>query len=148
MKILFSVIIIFFDQLTKFIIYKNIPVNNSVTVLSFLDIVHVKNTGISFGLLANSGYSSIISLLVAFIVVFQIFWFFSTNNNIEKWGLLIIISGGFGNLIDRIIRQYVIDFIYFNYNSYYWPAFNIADIAITIGFIIIIFGNYRKKNIE
>ena len=53
-------------------------------------------------------------------------------------GLFVIISGALANILDRMINGYVIDFIYFNFNNYYWPAFNFADICITIGIIMII----------
>ena len=61
----------------------------------------------------------------------------NAKNNFEKWGFLIIISGAISNIFDRILNGYVIDFIFLNYQKYYWPAFNFADIYITIGILML-----------
>ena len=58
---------------------------------------------------------------------------------IEKWGLLIIIAGAISNIVDRALNDYVLDFIHLQYNNYYWPAFNFADIYITIGVLLILY---------
>ena len=60
------------------------------------------------------------------------------HEEIEKWGFIVIISGAVSNIIDRIYSGYVIDFIYLHYKKFYWPAFNIADICITIGILMLI----------
>ena len=62
----------------------------------------------------------------------------------EKWALLIILSGALGNYIDRLLNNYVIDFLYFHYKDFYWPAFNVADIAITIGVFALIIDTYKN----
>ncbi len=75
---------------------------------------------------------------------------FSASDIIEEWGLLLIITGALGNIIDRSINGYVIDFIYLHYGSFYWPAFNIADIYITIGIMMIILNviiNFKKRKL-
>ena len=64
----------------------------------------------------------------------------------EEFGLLIIISGALSNIIDRIFNGYVIDFIYLHYKDFFWPAFNFADIYITIGIIMIVINILRKIN--
>ena len=61
-----------------------------------------------------------------------------THNNLEKWALLIIIAGALSNIIDRTMNGYVLDFIYLHYKDFYWPAFNFADIYISIGVCIVI----------
>ena len=65
------------------------------------------------------------------------------TKKIEKLGLLLIIIGALSNIFDRLINNYVIDFIYFNYKDFYWPAFNFADIYITIGVIMIFYELYN-----
>ena len=70
------------------------------------------------------------------------------SNTLEKWGFLFIIAGAVSNLSDRIINDYVLDFIYMHYINFYWPAFNLADIYITLGLLIIIYENFiifKKK---
>ena len=74
----------------------------------------------------------------------------SSSDIIEEWGLLLIITGALANIIDRSINGYVIDFIYLHYDSFYWPAFNIADIYITIGIMMIILNviiNFKKRKL-
>ena len=68
----------------------------------------------------------------------------SSKDLIEQWGLFIIITGALANILDRIINGYVIDFIYLHLNKFYWPAFNFADIYITIGIIMIIISMLNK----
>ena len=80
--------------------------------------------------------------------IFIVLWMIRISNSLEKWGFLLIITGAVSNLGDRIINDYVLDFIYMHYNNFYWPAFNFADIYITIGVLIIIYENYiifKKK---
>ena len=62
-----------------------------------------------------------------------------STDYLEEFGLLIILSGAISNIIDRIYNGYVVDFIYIHYKDFYWPAFNFADIYITIGFLIIFY---------
>ena len=83
-------------------------------------------------------------LIICIIIIFLIIWFNISKSFLERWGLIIVIAGAFGNYIDRLISGVVTDFIYFNYSSYYWPAFNIADIAISLGVFILIIATYKN----
>ena len=77
------------------------------------------------------------------------FLFSKVSNQIEKWGFLFILIGAVSNLSDRIINDYVLDFIYIHYKGFYWPAFNFADVYITLGVLMIIFQivkELKKKN--
>ena len=67
-----------------------------------------------------------------------------TKENYEKWAIILIISGAISNIIDRAINNYVLDFIYLHYKDYYWPAFNLADIYISLGILIIIYKFVRE----
>ena len=80
------------------------------------------------------------------IVVFIFYLMKNASDTLEEWGLLIIISGAISNIIDRIFNGYVIDFIYFHYKDFFWPAFNFADIYITIGIIMIVINILTKIN--
>jgi len=62
-----------------------------------------------------------------------------SENIIEKWALIMIIAGGISNIFDRMINGYVIDFVYLHYKNMYWPAFNFADIYISIGILIFLY---------
>ena len=74
-----------------------------------------------------------------------------TNNNIEKWGLALIIAGALSNIIDSTMNDFVLDFIYLHYKDFYWPAFNFADIYITFGALMIIYqllNEFKKKFVK
>ena len=144
MKVFFFILIIFFDQLSKYGVNQYIPLNNNIIVTPFFDIINIRNTGIAFGLFSNVISPWIILVVVGIINIIIFIWLIRTKNNLEKTGLTMIIAGGLGNFIDRLIHNYVIDFFYFHINDYYWPAFNIADIAITLGIILLIFATYMS----
>ena len=67
-----------------------------------------------------------------------------SSNYLEEWALLIIICGALANIFDRSLNGFVIDFIYFHYKNFYWPAFNFADIYITIGIIMLVVNIIKK----
>ena len=110
-------------------------------VTSFFNISSVKNYGISFGILNNLNNPKIIfSILTIIMSIYIISLYFKQefNNLYKKIALSLIISGAYGNMIDRIYNGYVIDFLDFHYKNYHWPSFNIADISICCGVFIII----------
>ena len=150
MKLLALISIIFLDQSSKLLINKFVLENESFTILPFLNIVNFHNTGISFGLFKNIIPQYLLLIIILSIIIILFIWFIKTNLSTEKWGILMIISGATGNLIDRIFHGYVVDFIFLNYKDYYWPAFNIADMAISLGVIIIIFTTFagNKFNVK
>ena len=140
---LLSLIIFIFDQILKKIVESNILLLMSgVELSSFLNLVYVTNRGVSFGFLASldiSFYLGIFSMLVS---IFVIIWILRSERNIEMFALSMILGGALGNGFDRILNSYVIDFIDIHIGQYHWPAFNLADTAITIGAIIYIFDNF------
>ena len=148
MKLFIFFLLILFDYFTKKLIFNLIDLNAFVTILPFMDITHLHNYGISFGLFSGIPSPWLIAFISAILIII-VFWMFRISNPLEKWGFLFIITGAVSNLGDRIINDYVLDFIYMHYNNFYWPAFNFADIYITIGVLIIIYVNFmifRKKN--
>ena len=150
MKLFIVTLLIFIDFLSKKIIYNLIDLNNFVSVMPFLDIIHIHNYGISFGLLAGVLPVWFIVIFGIIIVFFLIYWMIKSANKYEKWGILFIIAGAISNIGDRLLNHYVLDFIYINFDKYYWPAFNFADIYISIGVLIIIIESYKlfKINIK
>ena len=133
------------DLLTKFLIQNNLSLNHSIKINKYLDLVYVQNYGVSFGLF--SGYvSHWILIFIALIVVILIFYLFITSDKqLEKLAYFLIIIGAFGNILDRLLNTYVVDFISFHYGSFYWPAFNLADIYITIGIIMLLTSIFNKS---
>ncbi|MBT3171638.1 MAG: signal peptidase II [Rhodospirillaceae bacterium] len=124
------------DQLTKWLARDNLwdpPIR--VEVLGFLDLVPVENRGISFGLLQSEGGLGVwlISAFALIVAAGLGFWLYRTRRKWPALALGLIIGGALGNVIDRLRLGWVIDFIDFHVNTWHWPAFNIADAAITVG---------------
>lgn len=148
------VIIVFFlvliDQYTKYKVTSSLELGESFNLLPFLDITLIFNSGIAFGLFDNLGNlgSWALYLLVVFIIFYFIYLTLRTENNIETLIMLLILSGGLGNVIDRSIYGYVIDFIHFNYNNFSFYVFNFADSLITIGAIMYFWYFFIKNKDE
>lgn len=143
MKFGIIIILVFLDFLSKKIIFNFIELNNFVSILPFMYITHIHNYGISFGLFSGILPSWFIILSGSLLIIFITMWLIKSTSRLERWGLLFIISGAIGNVGDRMINNFVIDFIYLYYKDYYWPAFNFADIYISIGILIIIFESFK-----
>jgi signal peptidase II len=146
LKIFLILTLILLDIAIKQIIFHSINLNEFLVITPFFDLAHIHNFGVSFGLLSGIFSHWILIVIALFMTLFVIFLFFKSKNNLEKWGLILIIAGALSNILDRFINGYVIDFLYFHYKDFYWPAFNFADIYITIGIIIIILQILRDLN--
>ena len=142
MKLLILIFIVFADLISKYFISKILFVNKFYEVLNFFDLVNIHNKGISFGLFDKVFSSFFILLIVGVSIIILFYWYFISDKKIEKLGLIFVLAGALGNFIDRLINGYVIDFISIHYKHYYWPAFNIADISITVGIAILIISTY------
>ena len=139
-------VLVVFDLLSKNIVFNSIDLYTFISLTFFLDLTHIHNFGVSFGLFSGLISPWILIIIGLLVVAFIFYLMKSASNTLEEWGLLIIISGAISNIIDRILNGYVIDFIYFHYKSFFWPAFNFADIYITIGIIMIVINVLRKIN--
>ena len=136
--LLLIVLLISFDQLTKLLVISSFNVNDKLVLIdNLLKFYYIKNTGISFGILSNQRIVIILlSILIISYIIYE--WIKNKNNKYMKVCSILIISGAFGNLIDRIFRGYVIDFISFTLFNKEMAIFNLADIFITFGIIIYI----------
>ena len=137
------ILLIILDIISKKIVFDYLSLNSFKSILPVLDLTHIHNYGISFGLFAGTLSSWMIILFTSVITIFIIYFLLQTSNNVEKWGLTLIIAGAISNIFDRLINNYVLDFIYLHYKDFYWPAFNFADIYITIGVIMIFYELYN-----
>jgi len=145
-KIIIIILLLIVDLISKQIIYYNIDLNSFLVVTSFLDIAHIHNFGISFGFLSGT-FSPWIFILVGIIVTGVILYMLiKSTNHMEKWGLTAIIAGALSNISDRALNGYVIDYIYFHYKDFFWPAFNFADIYISVGICVIVLHLLRDLN--
>ena len=127
------------DQWTKALVAAAMPLHTSREVIpGFFRLVHTRNTGIAFSLLADSsplirnGIVPLISVGAVALVVY-LFWHSRTGAGKTHLGLCLILAGAVGNLYDRAMYGYVVDFLDFFISGYHWPAFNVADSCITIG---------------
>ena len=135
------IVVVLLDVLTKEIIRELLPVGSSFAVTPWLSISHVQNIGIAFGLLQIPVLRWIL-VGIAIAIVLMICWSCKEKKLREHfvaWGL--IAGGALGNALDRIFFGVVTDFI----NLHWWPAFNIADSALTIGVILLIWHSFRKE---
>ena len=136
------------DLFSKSLIKNNLAINQSIELNNFFNLVYVQNYGVSFGILSGSvphWFLVIIGLLIVFLIIYLMLNSIKTS---EKLAYFIIIIGAISNIIDRTINSFVVDFISIHYSNYYWPAFNLADIYITIGIIMLIISFFRvsKEN--
>ena len=140
--LMLSVIILLLDQITKFYAVQSLTLYEQKYIYDGVNLTLMHNTGAAFSFLSDAGgwqrwFFIGISCLVSIIIVV---WMYNTLTK-SRWlllALVFILGGALGNLWDRVTLGYVIDFIEVYYNDLYWPAFNIADSAITIGAIILI----------
>jgi signal peptidase II len=148
-----SLIVVLLDQVSKLAIVYTLGLHESVPVIpGFFDLVHVRNRGMAFGFMNHSGsavgfYFLIPATLVAIIVL--LIWLVRLKKAQAPiaLGLSLILGGAVGNLIDRIRFREVIDFFDFYLGSYHWPAFNVADSAITVGtFWVAFFLVFRQQS--
>jgi signal peptidase II len=127
------------DQASKFAVKQLAPVGSlHVLIPGILNLVHSSNTGVAFGLLADSGAPLLGQLLILFsvFVIVLLVWLLATGRAggwLGECGLALILGGAMGNVLDRVVRHSVTDFIDFHLGSHHWYTFNLADAAIVIG---------------
>jgi signal peptidase II len=140
-----SLSVAFLDFLTKKIIVSKIMLYESINVLPFLNIVHVQNRGAAFSLFSNLGNNYFIGISVIAIVAI-IVYLSKLSRGLELYALSMILGGAVGNLLDRIVQGKVTDFIDVFVGGWHWPAFNVADSALTVGIILFLISNMRHGN--
>ena len=143
--VLFFVLIIL-DRITKLIVLSKLTEwPYQYNVAPFFSFSYTENTGIAFGLFQGHPNFFLVTSIFAFIFVGIILWNLFKTNKLTQWYLLSfssILAGAIGNIWDRIHYGYVVDFLDFYLGSHHWPAFNIADSAITCGLIILIIHSF------
>ncbi len=144
-----AAVVVLLDQLSKITMSRLLAYGQSEPVSSFFNLVMVYNPGAAFSFLANSGgwqrwFFSALALAVSIFIV----WMLNRNASQRMfcWALSLILGGAVGNLIDRLAYGHVIDFLDFHVGGWHWPAFNIADGAITIGAALFVLDELRRVN--
>lgn len=132
-----SFLVVLLDQTTKALVISTVKAQDSVALLPILDMVYLENTGAAFSILAQaSGWQRwfFIVLAIGVSLVFMV-WLrrIRADQTILAVGLSLVVGGALGNVIDRVMHGYVVDFIYFHWQRWDFPAFNLADSAISIG---------------
>ncbi|MEO5358686.1 MAG: signal peptidase II [Nitrospirae bacterium YQR-1] len=133
---LVSLCVFIFDQLTKYLITVKLTLYEVVPVFSFFNIVSVRNRGSAFSMFQSLGNPIFITITLIALVVIVVLLIKSGKKETLSYALLL--GGAAGNLFDRIIRGSVVDFLDCHIGNYHWPAFNVADSALTIGIFLII----------
>lgn len=129
-----SAALILLDQISKQLIHRQLDWYESVVVLPFFNIVHLRNTGVAFSMFTDSSQLVFIGLALA-VSVGILIWLrrHPSDQPLVAVALCLILAGAIGNAIDRALRGYVVDFLDFHWAGWHFAAFNIADTAITIG---------------
>ena len=146
---LISILTIFFDQLSKWWILNVIMVPaNTIPVTQFFNLVLVHNRGASFGIFSDApGWASIALIVFAIIIsIVLAIWMWQAQETLLSVALGLVIGGAIGNVIDRIRFGAVVDFLDVHAAGWHWPAFNVADSAITLGVILLILDSLKSKS--
>lgn len=153
--LLLSIGVIILDQATKYWIVHYVMVPpRIIEVTTFFNIVMVWNKGVSFGLFSSQSLwtQALLGCVAIIICTFLFAWLRNTKSIWLATALGLVIGGALGNVIDRGIYYSVADFLDFHVFEYHWPSFNVADMAISLGIIILIldgfFGNNRKNKFK
>ncbi len=142
-----SAIIVALDLYTKHLIQKSFVYGEHFKITDFFDLVRYHNEGAAFSFLADaggwqklffSGISTIAIIVMTYLIVKH------KDQKLFCLGLALVLGGAMGNLYDRLTLGYVVDFLFFHYNTLYWPAFNVADSAICVGVALLILDSFKQ----
>jgi len=141
-----SVLVLALDQVSKLAVIRNLAPGQVITLLPFLNLTHAHNPGAAFGLFSqSSGWQNLFFIAVAIgVSAMIVLWLWQLEKR-ERWtaiALALVLGGAIGNLVDRVVYGYVIDFIDVVFGSWHFWTFNIADSAITMGAALLVFDTF------
>lgn len=146
--LLVALVVIVADHLTKFWVSSTLDYQQAIPVLPFFSLVLVHNTGAAFSFLADAGgwqrWFFVAVGIVATVVIVRLLKRHAGDPRLAL-ALALVLGGALGNVIDRVALGHVVDFLYFHYQSFAWPAFNVADSAITVGAALLIWDSLHGK---
>lgn len=145
--LLLSAMVIAIDLLTKYWVQSTLAYAEQRPLTTFFDLVLFHNQGAAFSFLAGAGgwqrtFFSAIALIASAVIIYLLRK--HPGQKLFCFGLSLILGGALGNLYDRLTLGYVVDFLYFHYQYHYWPAFNVADSAITGGVILLLWDSFKR----
>lgn len=135
--------VVFLDQLTKYLVIWYVDLGDRIPIIPFLNLVHFKNKGAAFGLFhdASPAFRLVFFGLVTLACLAFLIWSLGTSPLWDRYHricLALILGGALGNVKDRLIYQQVTDFVDVYYGGHHWPAFNVADSAISVGVVFLV----------
>jgi signal peptidase II len=142
-----ALIVILLDQFSKTLIIGMFRLHDSHTVTSFFNLVRVHNTGAAFSFLAGAaGWQRWFFVGLGAVAAVFIVWMLRNHGGqrLFCWALALILGGALGNVVDRLLHGYVVDFIQVHWRGWHFPSFNIADSAITVGAALLILDELRR----
>jgi len=143
-----SAAIVIIDQLTKVVMKRAFNLHESVEVTPFFNLVLVHNRGAAFSFLSDAGgWQRELFIFIALVAVVWISWLLRKHpgETLFCLALSLILGGAIGNVIDRVLYGAVVDFLDFHALGYHWPAFNVADIGISCGAVLLIWDAFTEK---
>mgnify|MGYP000067663364 FL=1 len=146
-----SALVVALDQFTKSLVMQHIAYGDVFTVTPFFDLILAHNRGAAFSLFADAGgwqhwFFSVIAVVASIVIIFLLRKY--ARQILFSLALSLVMGGALGNLIDRLQFGYVVDFLYFHYAGWSFPAFNVADSAITCGAVLLVWDSFRKPTHE
>jgi signal peptidase II len=141
-----SLLALILDQVSKLVIVSSMQLYQSIPITSFFKLTYVRNTGAAFSFLSDAGgwqrwFFAVLAILISIIIAV---WLtrLKKQETLLAVALSLILGGAMGNLIDRLAYGYVIDFLDVYYQTWHWPAFNVADSAITLGVMLMLLESF------
>lgn len=145
--IIISIILLCIDQISKLLVVNLLTKTDSITIIkNFFYLTYINNDGAAFSILVGKRIFLILIAVLAIVMLIRYIKKNNIQNKLELVSISLIIGGSLGNLMDRVIRGYVIDFLDFKIFNYNFPIFNLADTFIVIGVILLLLKEIRKEN--
>lgn len=146
-----SAVVIALDLITKYWVQQSFAYGEHRVVTGFFDLVRYHNTGAAFSFLADAGgwqkwFFTAISVVASIYIVYLLRQ--HHRQKLFAFGLALVLGGALGNLYDRITLGYVVDFLLFHYQTWAWPAFNVADSAICVGVALLIWESLFNPSLQ
>ena len=146
-----AAVIVVIDQITKYFIVQKFVLHETLYLTPFFNLVRVHNTGAAFSMLADAGgWQRVFFIGIAVVASVWVVWLLRRHPEQKLFCLALgmILGGAIGNLIDRVLFGSVVDFVQLHYAGYFFPAFNVADSAITCGAGLLIWDGFRPQRLQ